>query len=166
MIEMKIVTIQVSLVSAHRIVLLQEVGGERYLPIWIGSCEAEAISMHLQGMSLPRPMTHDLFTNLLNKLEMRLSYIVVHSLINGTFYGRLVLSVNDGPLEIDSRPSDALAIAVRNNAPIYATESVMEKAGITPAPDLLHTRSTDELGAFEDFFSNLDVDDLENETQT
>ncbi len=160
MIEMKIVTIQVSLVSAHRIVLLQEVGGERYLPIWIGSCEAEAISIHLQGTALPRPMTHDLFVDLLSSLEIGLSYVLIHSLINGTFYGRLVLGANGDSLEIDSRPSDALAIAVRANVPIYAAESVMADAGITPAADLLRNRSTTGLDAFQDFFDNLDMDGL------
>ncbi|MEA3308815.1 MAG: bifunctional nuclease family protein [Chloroflexota bacterium] len=161
MIEMKIVTIQVSLVSAHRIVLLKEVGGEHYLPIWIGSCEAEAISIHLRGMALPRPMTHDLFINLLASLELELSYVLVRSLLEGTFYGRLVVrSGHAAPLEIDSRPSDALAIAVRANAPIYATESVMSEAGITPSVDLLRSRSTTGLDAFHDFFDNLDMDKL------
>ncbi len=160
MIEMKIVTIQVSLVSAHRIVLLQEIGKERYLPIWIGSCEAEAISLHLQGMALPRPLTHDLFIDLLSSLDVELSYVLVHALANGTFYGRLVLEADGIPLEIDARPSDALAIAVRANAPIYAAESVMTEAGLTPAADLLRSHSTEGLDAFRDFFSNLDAGQL------
>lgn len=163
MIEVKVATIQVSLVSAHRIVVLQELGEERYLPIWIGACEAEAISMDLQGVEPPRPMTHDLIVNILGRLDARLDYILVHTLANDTFYGSLFVEVNDELIEVDSRPSDAIAIAVRFGVPIYVDENVMEKAGVMPEDNLLEdvpTPDEEDLDVFRDFLNNIDIDDL------
>ena len=162
MIEVKVATIQVSLVSAHRIVVLQQIGVERYLPIWIGACEAEAISMELQGVDPPRPMTHDLLVNMLDRLGGRLDYILVHSLSNDTFYGSLFVEVDEALIEIDSRPSDAMTIAVRAGVPIYVDESVMEKAGVEPEENLLESVSgeDEDLDVFRDFLNNIDIDDL------
>ncbi len=163
MIEVKVATIQVSLVSPHRIVVLQERGVERYLPIWIGACEAEAISMDLQGIDPPRPMTHDLLVNLMDRLGGRLDYILVHTLANDTFYGSLFIEVGDELIEVDSRPSDAIAIAVRAEAPIYVDESVMDKAGMEPQENLLDEApggAEEDLDVFRDFLNNIDLDDL------
>ena len=137
---------------------------ERYLPIWIGACEAEAISMELQGVDPPRPMTHDLLTNMMERLGGRLDYILVHSLANDTFYGSLFVEVDDELIEIDSRPSDAMAIAVRAGVPIYVDETVMEKAGVEPEENLLESVSgvgeDEDLDVFRDFLNNIDLDDL------
>ncbi len=163
MIEVKIATIQVSLVSPHRIVVLQELEAERYLPIWIGACEAEAISMHLQDVDPPRPMTHDLIVGLLERLGASLDYILVHTLANDTFYGSLFVDVGDELIEVDTRPSDAMAIAVRFGAPIYVDESVMDEAGVVPEEDLLKEEGAGEdedLDIFRDFLNNIDIDDL------
>ena len=163
MIEVKVATIQVSLVSAHRIVVLQQIGVERYLPIWIGACEAEAISMELQGIDAPRPMTHDLLVNLVDRLGGHLDYILVHTLANDTFYGSLFIEVDDELIEVDCRPSDAMAIAVRVGAPIYVDEDVMEKAGVEPQENLLEETpggEDEDLDVFRDFLNNIDLDDL------
>lgn len=162
MIEVRVATIQVSLVSAHRIVVLQQLGEERYLPIWIGACEAEAISMDLQGIEPPRPLTHDLIVNILGRLGARLDYILVHTLANDTFYGSLFVEVDGELIEVDSRPSDAMAIAVRFGVPIYVDESVMEKAGVVPEENLLEEMSgeDEDLDVFRDFLNNIDLDDL------
>jgi hypothetical protein len=163
MIEVKVATIQVSLVSPHRIVVLQELGVERYLPIWIGACEAEAISMSLQGVEPPRPMTHDLIVNLLDTWGADLEYIYVHTLANDTFYGRLVVRVGEDLIEIDSRPSDAIAIAVRVDAPIFVSEEVMDEAATMPEKSLLEGGAegeSEDLDVFRDFLNNLDIDDL------
>lgn len=162
MIEVRVATIQVSLVSAHRIVVLQQLGEERYLPIWIGACEAEAISMDLQGIEPPRPLTHDLIVNILGRLRARLDYILVHTLANDTFYGSLFVEVDGELIEVDSRPSDAIAIAVRFGVPIYVDESVMEKAGVVPEENLLEEMSgeDEDLDVFRDFLNNIDLDDL------
>jgi bifunctional DNase/RNase len=164
MIEVEVATIQVSLVSPHRIVVLQELGEERYLPIWIGACEAEAVSMRLQKVEPPRPMTHDLIVNLLDTWGAELEYIYVHTLANDTFYGRLVVSVGDEILEIDSRPSDAIAIAVRVDAPIFVSEEVMDEAATVPEKSLLGEgeggEEDEDLDVFRDFLNNLDIDDL------
>lgn len=161
MIEVTIETIQVSLVSPHRIVVLKEMGAERYLPIWIGACETEAISMRLQGVEPPRPMTHDLIVNLLETLDADLEYILVSALANETFYGRLVLMVEDEEIEVDCRPSDAMAIAVRLGTPIFVDERVMAEAGVVPEESLLEgDEGPEDLDVFRDFLNRLDIDDI------
>ncbi len=160
MIEVTIETIQVSLVSPHRIVVLKERGAERYLPIWIGACETEAISMRLQGVEPPRPMTHDLILNLLELMDGELKYVYVSALTNDTFYGRLVVIRQGQRTEVDCRPSDAMAIAVRALVPIYVAESVMDQAGIVPEESLLVGEEGEGLDVFRDFLNRLDMDDI------
>jgi hypothetical protein len=159
MIEVTIETIQVSLVSPHRIVVLKELGAERYLPIWIGACETEAISMQLQGVQPPRPMTHDLIVNLLDTLDAELQYVLVSALTNDTFYGRLVLNVGGEEIEVDCRTSDAMAVAVRVAVPIYVADEVMEEAGVIPEESLL-SEDAEGLDVFRDFLNRLDMDDI------
>lgn len=162
MIEVTIATIQVSLISQNRIVVLKEVEAERYLPIWIGPFEAEAITIHLQETETPRPLTHDLIGNLLDALGARLRYVAVISLVENIFYARLVLDIKGLTVEVDSRPSDAIAIAVRKEVPIYVDESVMEVAGIVPEPNLEEESVADQnLGAFRRFLDTLNLDGLE-----
>ncbi|MBN2004337.1 MAG: bifunctional nuclease family protein [Anaerolineae bacterium] len=161
MIEVTLEAIQMSLVSPHRIVVLREVDLERYLPIWIGPCEAEAIAVRMNDVAMPRPLTHDLLVNVLNALGVTLIYIYINALIDTTFYAQLVLDVNGKEMEIDSRPSDAIAIAVRAGVPIYIAEEVMEEAGVIPEQDLIITpveggeEEDKDLGVFRDFLSSL-----------
>jgi bifunctional DNase/RNase len=130
MIEMTIDSIRVSLMNYQRVVILKEKEAERYLPIWIGTAEADAIAVKLQGVSVPRPLTHDLVNSVIEVLGAKLDSIVVNDLKNDTFYAKVVLTVDGGQMEIDSRPSDALALAVRTDVSIFAEESVLDRAGI------------------------------------
>lgn len=160
MIEVKIETIQVSLVSPHRIVVLKECAGERYLPIWIGACETEAIAMRLQEVQTPRPMTHDLIVELLAQFNARLRHVLISALKDDTFYAQLVLDVWGREQIVDSRPSDAMAIAVRLGARLYVDASVMAQAGVTPEKSLLEEHAAEELDVFRDFLNRLDLDNL------
>lgn len=178
MVEVVIDSVRVSLTNQQRIVVLREVNAERYLPIWIGPYEAEAITIALQEIEVARPQTHDLLKNLLNTLNARLLRVEVISLREDVFYGNLVLSVNGVTLNIDSRPSDALALAVRTHVPILIAQEVMDSAGIIPERDLSSQEQTsltkpassgsaesdaaseERLSVFEDFLSNLNLDDL------
>ncbi len=156
MIEVTVETLQMSLVSPHRIVVLREVDVERYLPIWIGPCEAEAIANRLNGVEIPRPQTHDLIVNILDALEADLLYIHINALTDNTFFAELVLETDGEQVEVDTRPSDAIAIAVRMGVPIYVAEEVMEEAGVFPEHDLL-SKEQEDLGVFRDFLSTLDI---------
>ena len=130
MIELRIESIRVSLMNYQRVVVLKEKGAERFLPIWIGAAEADAIAVRLQDVSVARPMTHDLLSNALKEFGASVRRVVVNDLNNDTFYARIHIQINDRSFEIDSRPSDALALAVRAAAPIFAEEAVLEKAGV------------------------------------
>jgi hypothetical protein len=159
MIEVTLETIQVSLVSQHRIVVLKQVGMERYLPIWIGPCEAEAISVGVNKIQMERPLTHDLILNTMNALSAELLYIFINDLADNTFYARLILDVQGEEIEVDSRPSDAMAIAVRVGVPIYVAEYVMDEAGVVPEEDIAEGEDAEKnLGVFRDFLSSLDSD--------
>jgi bifunctional DNase/RNase len=130
MIEMTIDSIRVSLMNYQRVVILKEKEADRYLPIWIGTAEADAIAVKLQGVTVPRPLTHDLVNSIIEVLGAKLDSIVVNDLKNDTFYAKVVLTVDGGQMEIDSRPSDALALAVRTDVSIFVEESVLDRAGI------------------------------------
>jgi len=130
MVEMTIDSIRVGLMNHQRVVILREKGTNRYLPIWMGAAEANAIAVKLQNVELSRPLTHDLLQSVITTWGASVDHIVVSGLKDDTFYASLALSVDGVKLDIDSRPSDALALAVRVGAPIYAEESVLEKAGI------------------------------------
>ncbi len=168
MIEMKIDSIRVSLMNYQRVVILKEKEANRYLPIWIGPAEADAIAVKLQNMELSRPLTHDLLQSVINALGATVNYVVVNALQNDTFYAKLYLNVDGTQLEIDSRPSDALALAVRTGATIYAEEAVLDKAGIVldeetgkpPAKERLDEAETQELAAYKDFIDTLDLEDF------
>ena len=108
MIEVKIDSIRVSLMSQHRVVVLKEVDTERYLPIWIGPFEADAITVQLQEIQVARPLTHDLLKSIIDEMGARVSHVMVSELKNDTFYARIVMDVNGDSMEIDARPSDAL----------------------------------------------------------
>lgn len=138
-VEMEIDSIRVSLVSQQQVVLLRERGANRYLPIWIGAYEANAIQLALHEVELSRPMTHDLLRNILHTLGVRVERVEVTALREGTFYGNIVLSHQGRIYNIDSRPSDAIALAVRTHAPILVAREVLKEAGITPDEDLSAT---------------------------
>ena len=180
MIEMTIDSIRVSLMNYQRVVILKEKGSERYLPIWIGAAEADAIAVKLQDVSVPRPLTHDLLQSVIDVLGANVTSIIVSDLKNDTFYARIVLNVDGGELEVDSRPSDALALAVRTDVPIYAEDSVLDKAGIfldketgkpiTGEADFdkadgkakaMSEEEKKKLSAFYDFINTLDLDDFD-----
>jgi bifunctional DNase/RNase len=168
MVEMTIDSIRVSLMNYQRVVILKEKGTNRYLPIWIGPAEADAIAVKLQNVELSRPLTHDLLQSVISTLGASVEYIVVSGLKEDTFYARLALSVDGVKLDIDSRPSDALALAVRVGAPIYAEESVLEKAGIILEEETgksIPEGKVDEqelkgLSAYKDFINTLDLEDF------
>jgi uncharacterized protein len=128
--EMHIYGVSFDMVGKQPIVLLKTAEGNKFLPIWIGHPEAAAILMKLQGAATPRPMTHDLFTDLLSQLDARVVRIAVTELRDNTFYALITISVDGSEIEVDSRPSDAIALAVRADAPIFAAESVIEESAI------------------------------------
>ena len=174
MIELGIVSIRVSLMNYQRVVILKEKDVDRYLPIWIGPAEADAIAVRLQDVAVARPLTHDLLRSVIEMLGARVTSIVVTDLANDTFYARIMLDVAGQPLEIDSRPSDAIALAVRTQVPIYAADQVMEKAGVLLDEDDLGDTTADEaaspkvkeeeiqrMSAFRDFIESLDLDDFD-----
>lgn len=130
MIEMTIESIRVSLMNYQRVVILREKDSDRYLPIWIGPAEADAIAVRMQDVQVARPLTHDLLRTVIADLGGAVEYIIVNDLSNDTFYARIMLQVDGKSVEIDSRPSDAIALAVRAQVPIFADESVLEKAGV------------------------------------
>jgi bifunctional DNase/RNase len=170
MIEVTIDSIRISLMSQHRVVILKEIDSERYLPIWIGPCEADAITIELQGIQIARPMTHDLLKSLIAEMGAKVSHILVNDLRNETFYARIVLDVNGHGMELDSRPSDAIALAVRVRVPIFVDEDVMDRAAIVPEENLAAEEGAppaDEMAqeeppsAFKDLIDGLDLDILD-----
>jgi uncharacterized protein len=128
--EMVIYGVSFDLVGKQPIVLLKTADGNRFLPIWIGHPEAAAILMKLQGASTPRPMTHDLVTEMLSQLDAQVIRITVTELKENTFYATITVQQDGTEIEIDSRPSDAIALAVRSDAPIFAADSVVEESAI------------------------------------
>lgn len=159
MIEVTLETLQMSLVSHHRVAVLRELEVPRYLPILIGPCEADAIANSLNNVSIPRPQTHDLIVNMLQALDASLLYIYISELTNNIFFGRLVLQVDGREVEVDTRPSDAIAVAVRVGVPIFVAEEVMDEAAVLPEHDLTSSaREEKELSVFRDFLSTLDDD--------
>lgn len=179
MVEVVIDSVRVSLTNQQRIVVLREINAERYLPIWIGPYEAEAITIALQEIEVARPQTHDLLKNLLATFNARLVRVEVVALKDDVFFGNLVVEYNGHLVEIDSRPSDALALAVRAHVPILVAREVMETAGIVPERDLQAPEtsapepsvppveeddlSEERLSVFEDFLQNLKIDDLNDD---
>lgn len=185
MIEVVIDSIRVSLMSQQRIVILREVNTERYLPIWIGVYEAEAITIALQEVEVARPLTHDLLRNVFHVFNARIVRVEVASLRDDTFYGNIIAEVNGQSVSIDARPSDALNLAVRAHVPILVARSVMDMAGVVPEKDLQSETqeslpaapsskpkpaqeediSDERLSIFEDFLEKLDLEGPENDDE-
>lgn len=134
-IEMVVESVRVHMRTGRHVLLLKEVGAGRILPVWIGPWEAQAIAMRLQGISAERPLTHDLFAATLRELGVRVDRISIVSLSEETFHARLVLATPDSVHELDARPSDAIALAVRLDCPIYAAADVLDQAAALPDDD-------------------------------
>ena len=160
LIEMVVESVRVHMLSSQHVVILKESERDRYLPIWIGSSEANAIAMRLQGLSAERPLTHDLLVNVLSALGSSISRVVVTHVIEGTFHARVYLETSTGDeTEVDSRTSDAIAVAVRTSSPIYADERVLDEAGVEPDSTEEGTAEEEErLAVFREFVNSLDVD--------
>jgi bifunctional DNase/RNase len=170
MVEVTIDSIRVSLMSQHRVVILKDVDSDRYLPIWIGPCEADAITVTLQEMEVSRPLTHDLLKNVIGEMGGEVEYIIISDLRNDVFYARIVMAVGGKRLEIDSRPSDALALAVRLHVSVYIEETVMDKAAVLPEEEMEADSNAPagpgeetRLDAFKDFVESLDLEDLDTD---
>ncbi len=177
LVEMVVESVRVNLQTYQRVVVLKEKGADRYLPIWIGNNEADAIVMQLQKVQVPRPMTHDLLKSVIGELGARVTRVVVNDLAEDVFYARVALEIDGRQVEIDSRPSDAIALAVRVDAPIYAEESVLDKAAVAldgdapaaepePAheqPEPVREEELKKLSVFRDFINTLNLDDLEKQ---
>ena len=175
--EMLIDSIRVSLMNYQRVVILKEKSSDRYLPIWIGPAEADSIAVKLQDLSVPRPLTHDLLNLVITSLGGSVSHIVVSDLLNDTFYAKIFIQRNGDNLEVDSRPSDAIALAVRVKVPIYVEEAVLDKAGVamdkeTGKPIIggeseeeakvkMSEEELKQLSAFKEFIGSLDLEDFE-----
>ncbi|RLT36262.1 MAG: bifunctional nuclease family protein [Chloroflexi bacterium] len=171
-IELTIESIRVSLRNYQRVVILKEKDADRYLPIWIGPAEADAIAVRLQEVTVARPLTHDLLTNMIEQLGGAVRSVVVNDLANDTFFARIHIERDGSIIEVDSRPSDAIAVAVRTGVPIYVDERVLDLAGVQlnadgepidasgNAPSGISDEERQRLSAFSDFISGLDLDDL------
>ncbi len=181
MIELTIDSVRISLTNQQRIVMLRELERERYLPIWIGPFEAESITISLQEIEVARPQTHDLLLQALEAVGARLLRIEIIALKSDIFFGNLVVELNGQSYLVDSRPSDAIALAVRAHVPILATEEIMNEAGIIPEADISdlvlhehepindtiedmddHQDAQKRLSIFEDFINRIDKEDDPN----
>lgn len=182
MMELVIDSIRVSLLNHQRVVILKQKEVDRYLPIWIGPPEADAIAVRLQEVSVPRPLTHDLLHNSIKDLGGVIDHIVVSSMENDTYYATIVVQQGDKLVEIDARPSDALALAVRASVQIFAAPEVMEKCGVRLDKDSglavvgqdgepfeptskvggpVGAEEAEKLSAFADFIESLDLGDMD-----
>lgn len=178
MIRVTVDSIRVSLLTQHRVVVLRETDSRRYLPIWIGPFEADAIAMAIQGHEPQRPLTHDLLKAIIHDMGGTVSHIIVNDIHDNTFFARIVIEHYGRNVEIDSRPSDAIALAVRTDVPIYVETHVLDQAGVFFDEDEQPTQEpmTEEpekpgeptigsddpsLSIFRDFINTLDLDNPE-----
>jgi len=176
MIEVQIDSVRVHLMTPQRLVVLKQIESERYLPIWVGPYEAEAITVALQEVEMSRPLTHDLLKNVFGAFNARITRIEIVHLQNDIFYGNIIADVDGKEIQIDSRPSDAIALSVRAHVPILVNQSVMDEAGILPDEDIsesgesseieppapLSQEGAERLTVFEDFLGKLDLGKLDD----
>ena len=179
MVEVVIDSIRVHLMAPNRVVVLKQTNSERYLTIWVGPYEAEAITVALQEVEMVRPLTHDLIKNVFGAFNARVVRVEIVKLLDDIFYGNIVAEVDGREIHVDSRTSDAIAIAVRAHVPILVHPSVMDAAGMTPEKELpeadasaevsaplskreppapLSEEANDRLSVFKDFIDKLDID--------
>jgi bifunctional DNase/RNase len=175
MIEVQIDSVRVHLMTPQRLVVLKQLNSDRYLPIWVGPYEAEAITVALQEVEMSRPLTHDLLKNVFGAFNARIIRIEIVKLQNDIFYGSIVADLDGREVHVDSRPSDAIALSVRAHVPILVHPKVMDDAGIVPEQDIpegaqeepekaepapLTKEGAERLSVFEDFLGKLDLDKL------
>jgi uncharacterized protein len=169
LIEVFVESIRVNMTNYKRVVMLKEKTSTRYLPIWIGHFEADAIAIPMQNVPVSRPLTHDLLGGVLGQLGAKLTQVVINELADETFYAKLIIDVDGRHVEVDSRPSDAIALAIRAKVPIFVDESVLDQAGMVLEPEAEETEGEgaepgelDEgkLTVFKDFIETLDIEDL------
>jgi len=174
LVEVVIESLKVSLTNSQRVVVLYSKEVDRYLPIWIGPYEAEAITIALQEVEVARPLTHDLLLSTFRALQASLIQVEIHTLRSDVYYARIRADLNDTPVEVDARPSDAIALALRAHIPMFVDTEVLEKAGIRPDPDITAAaKLSDEisggqadipaadagsLSLFEDYINKLNLD--------
>jgi bifunctional DNase/RNase len=168
-IEVFVESIRVNMTNYKRVVMLKEKTNSRFLPIWIGHFEADAIAIPMQNVPVSRPLTHDLLSSVVSALGATVTQVVINRLADETFYAKLIIEVDGKQVEVDSRPSDAIAVAIRAKVPIYVDESVLDQAGMVfenegdeasgePAAAIEIDES--KLGVFKDFIETLDIEDL------
>ena len=160
-VEMQVDSIRVHMPSGQHVVILKEKDAERFLPIWIGIYEANAIALKITNITPERPITHDLLANILQSADMKLKKIQVTALTNEVFYARLFIGIDGKDVEIDSRPSDAIALAVRLTCPILVAQEVLDKAGVLPEKE----EDEEKLTVFKDLVNNMDLPDLGEPTK-
>jgi bifunctional DNase/RNase len=169
-IEVFVESIRVNMTNYKRVVMLKEKTNSRYLPIWIGHFEADAIAIPMQNVPVSRPLTHDLLGSVVSALGATVSQVVIHRLADETFYAKLIIDVDGKQVEVDSRPSDAIAVAIRAKVPIFVDESVLDQAGMvfenegedgSGEPTAAVEIDESKLGVFKDFIETLDIEDLD-----
>jgi len=161
MVEMTIYGVSFDLVGKQPIVLLKTAEGNKFLPIWIGHPEAAAILMKLQSASTPRPMTHDLVTDMLDQLGAQVVRITVTELRENTFYAQITVQQDGSEVDIDSRPSDAIALAIRADAPIFAADDVIEESAIEFEGDEINQEDLEkEVSKFKQFLDHVSPDEF------
>lgn len=168
MIEVFVESIRVNMTNHKRVVMLKEKTASRYLPIWIGHFEADAIAIPMQNVPVQRPLTHDLLGSIVVALGAKVTQVVINRLADETFFAQLVLESDGKRVEIDSRPSDAIAVAIRSKVPIFVDDAVLDQAGMVfegegdetnpeaPAVEIDESKLT----VFKDFIETLDIEDL------
>jgi uncharacterized protein len=159
MIEVKIESIRMSLMNPHHVIILREIDGARCLPVFVGKPEGDSIRFKLNHDEIPRPLSHDLAADILEQLDARVSHVVIRELRDQHFHAAIVFQGDSGDIDVDCRPSDGLAIAVRVSCPIFVDEDVMSAAGVLP-PNA--TAGNDDIDAFSDFIGSLDMGDIDN----
>ena len=176
MIEVQIDSVRVHLMTPQRVVVLKQINAERYLTIWVGPYEAEAITVALQEVEMVRPLTHDLLKNVFGAFNARIERVEIVKLQEDIYYGSIIAEMNGQEVNIDSRPSDAIALAVRAHVPILIHPSVMDAAAIVPEQDMPEgapppakpapvpttEEGSERLSVFEDFLGKLDLDKLDD----
>src|SRR5438309_6202736 len=160
--EMQVDSIRVHQQSNQHVVILKEKAADRYLPIWIGLYAANAIALRITGIAPPRPITHDLISNILRDMGARITRVEVSSLSDDVFYARILMNVDGRKIDVDARPSDAIALAVRAEAPIMVANEVLEKAGIVPEleGDDGEDQDTKVPTVFRELINSMDLPDL------
>jgi bifunctional DNase/RNase len=153
--RLEVVGVRVEVPSNQPIVLLREIGGERFLPIWIGAVEATAIAFASGGVTPPRPLTHDLFKDVVDALGATLTAVELTELKEGVFYAELVFATTNGERRVSARPSDAIALAIRTGSPIFGNEELLAEAGIEIAE-----QAEDEVEKFREFLDQVNPDDF------